>query len=56
MSQHVRGQLLLSVEEEIRRVVPVVEALSTYDVVLSIDTSQPEVIRAAVASGCTYLE
>ena len=45
------GASPVSVEEEIRRVVPVVEALSAYDVVLSIDTSQPEVIRAAVAAG-----
>ena len=45
------GASPVSVEEEIRRVVPVVEALSAYDVVLSIDTSQPELIRAAVAAG-----
>ncbi|RZG72295.1 dihydropteroate synthase [Acinetobacter sp. WCHAc060025] len=37
--------------EEIRRVVPVVEALSKHDVVISIDTSEPEVIRAAVKAG-----
>lgn len=41
----------VEVEEEIRRVIPVVEALSKYDVVMSIDTSQPEVIRAAVDAG-----
>lgn len=34
-----------------RRVVPVVEALSRHNVILSIDTSQPEVIRAAKAAG-----
>ena len=45
------GASPVSVEEEMRRVVPVVEVLSAYDVVLSIDTSQPEVIRAAVAAG-----
>lgn len=45
------GASPVSVEEEIRRVVPVVEVLSAYDVVLSIDTSQPEVIHAAVAAG-----
>ncbi|MGM7374080.1 dihydropteroate synthase, partial [Acinetobacter baumannii] len=39
------------VEEEVRRVVPVVEALSYHNVILSIDTSQPEVIRAAKAAG-----
>ena len=45
------GASPVSVLEEMRRVVPVVEALSKYDVVLSIDTSEPQVIRAAVAAG-----
>ncbi|OTG83739.1 dihydropteroate synthase [Acinetobacter sp. ANC 4648] len=45
------GASPVSIEEEIRRVVPVVEALSKYDAVLSIDTSEPQVIRAAVAAG-----
>lgn len=45
------GAAVVEVEEEIRRVVPVVEALSKHNVILSIDTSQPEVIRAAVQAG-----
>ncbi|QPF32856.1 dihydropteroate synthase [Acinetobacter lwoffii] len=45
------GASVVEVEEEIRRVVPVVEALSKHKVILSIDTSQPEVIRAAVQAG-----
>ncbi|MGO1061310.1 dihydropteroate synthase [Acinetobacter lwoffii] len=45
------GAAMVEVEEEIRRVVPVVEALSKHNVILSIDTSQPEVIRAAVQAG-----
>ena len=45
------GATVVSVEEEIRRVVPVVKALAEHDVVISIDTSQPEVIRAAVKAG-----
>ncbi|WP_273777207.1 dihydropteroate synthase [Acinetobacter sp. GSS19] len=45
------GASPVTVEEEIRRVIPVVEALSAYDIVLSIDTSQPEVMRAAVEAG-----
>lgn len=45
------GASPVSIEEEIRRVVPVVEALAKYDVVLSIDTSEPEVIKAAVKAG-----
>ena len=45
------GASVVEVEEEIRRVVPVVEELSKYDVIISIDTSQPEVIKAAVKAG-----
>lgn len=45
------GASMVEVDEEIRRVVPVVEALAELDVVISIDTSQPEVIQAAVAAG-----
>ncbi|MDH2046557.1 dihydropteroate synthase [Acinetobacter johnsonii] len=45
------GASVVEFEEEIRRVVPVVEALAELDVVISIDTSQPEVIQAAVAAG-----
>lgn len=45
------GASVVEVEEEIRRVVPVVEALAKLNVVISIDTSQPEVIKAAVKAG-----
>lgn len=45
------GASVVEVEEEIRRVIPVVEALAELDVVISIDTSQPEVIQAAVTAG-----
>jgi len=45
------GASEVAVKEEVRRVVPVVEALSHHNVILSIDTSQPEVIRAAKAAG-----
>ena len=45
------GAAVVEVEEEIRRVVPVVEELAKHKVILSIDTSQPEVIRAAVRAG-----
>ncbi|WP_146162801.1 dihydropteroate synthase [Acinetobacter seifertii] len=45
------GASEVAIEEEIRRVVPVVEVLSHHNVILSIDTSQPEVIRAAKAVG-----
>ncbi|MBO3660398.1 dihydropteroate synthase [Acinetobacter variabilis] len=45
------GASAVEVEEEIRRVVPVVEELSKHDVIISIDTSQPEVIKAAIKAG-----
>ncbi len=45
------GASEVSVEEEIRRVVPVVEALAKHNIVLSIDTSQSDVIRAAKEAG-----
>ncbi|MGL3043616.1 dihydropteroate synthase [Acinetobacter pecorum] len=45
------GASVVEVEEEIRRVVPVVEKLAKHDVIISIDTSQPEVIKAAVKAG-----
>src|ERR1700753_3351636 len=42
----------VSVETEIARIVPVIEALAKQtDVPLSVDTSKPEVMRAAVAAG-----
>jgi dihydropteroate synthase len=45
------GASIVEVGEEIQRVVPVVRELAQYNVVISIDTSQPEVIRAAVEAG-----
>jgi len=41
----------VSVEEELRRVVPVVEGLLDTGAVISVDTSKPEVMRAAAAAG-----
>jgi dihydropteroate synthase len=41
----------VTLEEELRRVVPVIEALSGSRAVLSIDTSKPEVMRAAARAG-----
>jgi dihydropteroate synthase len=46
------GAAPVPVEEEIRRVVPIVEALATdLPVPVSVDTSKPEVMRAAVSAG-----
>ena len=42
----------VSLEEELRRVIPVIEALAKQaSIPISIDTSKPEVMRAAVAAG-----
>ena len=46
------GAAIVPVEEEIARVVPVIEAIQAeIDIPISIDTSKPEVMRAAVAAG-----
>jgi dihydropteroate synthase len=46
------GATPVSVEEELRRVLPVIEGLAARVAIpLSIDTSKPEVMRAAVAAG-----
>jgi dihydropteroate synthase len=45
------GASAVSVEEELRRVIPVIEDLVSEGVVVSVDTSKPEVARAAVAAG-----
>jgi dihydropteroate synthase len=50
------GAKVVPVDEEIARVVPVIEAIrSELDVVISIDTSKPEVMRAAVEAGATLI-
>ncbi len=46
------GAVPVSVEEELRRIVPVIEQLAARTAVpISIDTFKPEVMRAAVAAG-----
>lgn len=46
------GAAEVDTESELARVVPVIEAISgELDVIISIDTSKPEVMRAAVAAG-----
>ena len=46
------GAAPVDAEEEIRRVVPVIERLRAQtDVVISVDTSKPQVMRAAAAAG-----
>lgn len=50
------GARPVSAAEEIRRVVPVIERLRAgLDVPVSVDTTKPEVMRAAVAAGATMI-
>lgn len=45
------GARSVSVQEELDRVLPVVEALKHFDVVLSVDTSSPQLMLAAAGQG-----
>jgi len=50
------GAAAVSVEDEMERVVPVIKALREQsDVCISIDTSKPEVMRAAVRAGASLV-
>jgi dihydropteroate synthase len=50
------GAAIVSVEEELRRVIPVVEQLARSGrALVSVDTSTPEVMRAAAAAGATLI-
>jgi dihydropteroate synthase len=45
------GAMPVAVQDEMRRVLPVIEALSGRGIPLSVDTSKPAVMRAAIAAG-----
>lgn len=49
------GAIPVSCEEELRRVIPVIERLSRCGVPLSVDTVKPEVMRAAIAAGAAMI-
>ena len=49
------GSLPVSAEEELARVVPVIEALRDAGAQLSVDTSKASVARAALAAGATFV-
>ena len=50
------GAEFVAVEEELRRVIPVVERLrANIDIVISIDTSKAQVVRAAVEAGASIV-
>lgn len=50
------GAAEVPLEEELRRVIPIVEALAAeLPVPISVDTNKPEVMRAAVRAGATFV-
>lgn len=49
------GAQPVPVEEELRRVMPVIEALAREGIAVSIDTMKPEVMRAAIEAGCAVV-
>ncbi|MCL4471890.1 MAG: dihydropteroate synthase, partial [Gammaproteobacteria bacterium] len=49
------GALSVSIDEELRRVMPVVEAMRGRDVPVSVDTCKAEVMRAAIESGAAMI-
>ncbi len=50
------GAAVVSVDEEIARVVPVIETIQAeIDIPISIDTSKPDVMRAAVNAGAGFI-
>ena len=49
------GAQAVAVGEELRRVMPVVEALAKEGVAVSIDTMKAEVMRAAIDAGCAVV-
>lgn len=49
------GAQPVPVDEELRRVMPIVEALAREGVAVSVDTMKPQVMSAAIAAGCAVV-
>jgi dihydropteroate synthase len=49
------GSQSVSTDEELRRVIPVVEALASTNIPISIDTSKPAVMKQAIAAGALMI-
>lgn len=49
------GAACVPVDEELARVIPVIEALVREGVAVSVDTLKPEVMRAAIGAGCSVV-
>src|SRR4051794_27927357 len=51
----VTGIPAIAAEEEVRRVVPLVERLAAANIVVSVDTWKPPVARASLAAGASLI-
>ncbi|HET7060843.1 MAG TPA: dihydropteroate synthase [Nitrosospira sp.] len=49
------GSIPVSVDEELRRIMPVVDGLVRMNVPVSVDTTKPEVMRAAIRAGAVMI-
>ncbi len=49
------GAQAVALEEELRRVIPVIGALAGQGIAVSVDTVKPGVMRAAIAAGCAMV-
>lgn len=49
------GAQPVAADEELRRVMPVLESLAAFDVPVSVDTAKPEVMRRALAAGAAMI-
>jgi dihydropteroate synthase len=49
------GAQPVALDEELRRVIPVIGALAAQGIAVSVDTVKPEVMRAAIAAGCAMV-
>ncbi|MBX3616625.1 dihydropteroate synthase [Nitrosomonas sp.] len=49
------GSQQVDVDEELKRIMPVLEALANTDIPISVDTSKPEVMRRAIAAGAQMI-
>lgn len=49
------GGMPVSAQEELHRIIPVIKALSSTNTPVSVDTSKPEVMRAAIKAGAAMI-
>jgi len=49
------GAVPVSIDEELGRVIPLVEALAARGIAVSVDTMKPEVMRAAIGAGASMI-